>query len=305
MLTDYKSKLSKTEISYIKTRKDGTEFLLYCSNCLEPGHNIHTCQERYKICVAGDSHTSVWGCAARYYINTDVVRVRIPGMTAQGLMNKNSDSKSSQKIMAAFKNCHKGNSRYLFIQIGQVDIDYVWYYRQLKYGNTLNFDDQIDKSINNLFTFLKDNININVKIIIHGVHLPPLNNKKMKHKLYQLFIDRSELTKECLDENLRLPSHKERTRMALKFNEKLGQRCKQFGYYFVEISSEIIDEKTGIVQDKYVKEYEHDIHLNPKPLIPVYHEKFKKLNLDFALEIEDVWNKLSVFKHNLRLRFVE
>ena len=51
----------------------------------------------------------------------------------------------------------------------------------MKYGNTLLFDDQINKSINNLFTFLKDVKHFdeqgNVKIILHGMHLPPLNDK--------------------------------------------------------------------------------------------------------------------------------
>ena len=311
---DYKSRLKPTEIENIKTRKDKTQFLTYCSNCLECGHNITNCNKRYKICVAGDSHTAFWGCAARYYINTDVVRIRISGMSAQGLINKNSHLKSSQKIINAFKNCHKGKSGLLFIQIGQVDIDYVWYYRQMKYKNTLKFEDQIEKSINNLFSFLIDNELLNengntktdlnnVQIIIHGVHLPPLNNNNMKQKLYGHFINRSELTKEYLDQYLKLPSHQERTKMAMRFNEILMNKCKEFECLFVQVSSEIIDEKTGIVQEKYIKKDEIDIHLDPKSLIPIYHKKFKEMKLDFALEIEEIWRKLPIFKHDLRERF--
>ena len=70
-------------------------------------------------------------------------------------------------------------------------------------------------------------------------------------------------------------------------------------------NGEIIDQGTGIVHEKYMKKNEIDIHLDPKSLIPVYHKKFKKMKLDFALEIEDVWSKLPVFKQDLRQRFVE
>ena len=305
------SKLNELELSKIKTRKDKTSFLIFCSNCLQPGHVSSKCIDRYKVCVTGDSHTAFWGVAARFYINTDVVRIRIPGMSAQGLINKDSHLKSAEKIISAFTKCHNGNSGYLFIQIGQVDIDYVWYFRQMKYKNTLNFRDQIDKSIDNLFVFLRDNIlnstvkDQEVKIIVHGVHLPPLDNKDMRDKLYHHFMNRAGLTKEYLDEYLILPSHRERTQMALQFNKKLKQKCKGFGCLFVEISSEIIDEKTGIVQDKYVKQNEVDIHLDPKSLISIYHQKFKALNLDFAMKIDSKWKKLQAFQDQLRQRLSE
>eukprot|EP01084_Bolivina_argentea_P099880 179471_1 len=302
---DYSYKLTNNELPHVKHRKDNTKFIIYCSNCLSVGHASNKCNNRYKICVAGDSHTAYWGCANSHYINTDVVRIRIPGMSAQGLKNANSHLKSSNKIVSAFKNCHNGNTGYLFIQIGQVDIDYVWYFRQMKYKNTLNFDDQINKSINNLFAFLNDQIinNKNVKIIIHGVHLPPLNNENMKQKLYDHFINRANLTKEYLDETLVLPSHKQRTQMALKFNIVLKDKCEKFGCLFVEVSSEIIDENTGIVEDKFVKKNEIDIHLNPKALIPIYDKKFKEMKLDFALEIDAIWNKLHLFENELKHRF--
>ena len=127
----------------------------------------------------------------------------------------------------------------------------------------------------------------------------------MRDKLYHHFINRAGLTKEYLDEYLILPSHRERTQMALQFNEKLKQKCKEFECLFVEISSEIIDEKTGIVQRKYVKQNEVDIHLDPKSLIPIYHKKFKALNLDFAMEIDSKWKRLQEFQDQLRQRLSE
>ena len=91
---DYKSKLTEKELSHIKTRRDKSKFLVYCTNCHEPGHSQSRCDKRYKICVVGDSHTSFWRSAARYYLNTEVIRIQISGMSAQGLMNRNSHLKT-------------------------------------------------------------------------------------------------------------------------------------------------------------------------------------------------------------------
>ena len=62
------------------------------------------------------------------YINTDIARGQISGMPAQGLINKNSNLNSNQKIMATFKNCHTADSGYLFIQIGHVMTNEIWKY---------------------------------------------------------------------------------------------------------------------------------------------------------------------------------
>eukprot|EP01083_Nonionella_stella_P299428 1016847_1 len=142
-----------------------------------------------------------------------------------------------QKHSLWIQKCHDGNTGYLVIQIGQVDIDYVWYFRQMKYKNTLHFDDQIEMSINHLLSFLNDNVskhsNQNVKVIIHGVHPPPLSNEDMKQKLYHHFTNRGKLSKQYLDDNLVLPSHKERTQMALRFNKRLKQKCDECEGKFV------------------------------------------------------------------------
>eukprot|EP01083_Nonionella_stella_P133389 405524_1 len=305
----YIHKLTDMETSQIQTRKDNTSFLKYCANCLQPGHISGKCRNRFKLCVAGDSHTAFWGVASRFYINTKVARIRISGMSAQGLSNTKSHSQSSKSILSGFNKCHDGNTGYLVIQIGQVDIDYVWYFRQMKYKNTLHFDDQIEMSINHLLSFLNDNVskhsNQNVKVIIHGVHPPPLSNEDMKQKLYHHFTNRGKLSKQYLDDNLVLPSHKERTQMALRFNKRLKQKCDECEGKFVcvDISSEIVDRNTGIVDAKYLKKDEIDIHLNPKSLVPVYHTKFKALNLDFALQIDAIWNKVHQFESDLKQRF--
>merc|ERR1712228_642716 len=194
--------------------------------------------------------------------------------------------------------------KYLMIQIGQVDVEYVWYYKQMKHCNTLCFDEhQIQISVNNLFKFLKDYFferMDNAKIVIHGIHLPPLNNKNMSDILYHHFMHRADLKKEYLDKNLILPSHQKRTKMAIRFNQRLKQKCKEFGCLFVDISTEILDEQTGVVRNEFVEENEIDIHLKEEALIPIYAKQYKALNLDFAKEIESKWQKLEVFEAELQ-----
>ena len=175
----------------------------------------------------------------------------------------------------------------------------------MKYGNNLNFEvDQIEKSVNNLFIFLNDNILNNkkimdkiIKIVINGIYLPPLNNKDMKDILYHHFMKGGDLTKQYLDKNLILPQHEETTKIAVMFNKKLKQKCNQCDeIMFVEIASKLIDKNTEIVDQKYVKTdtEKSDIHLNFKSLIPIYHKDLKQLNIKFAMEIDSIWDKLKL-----------
>merc|ERR1712048_526849 len=116
-------------------------------------------------------------------------------------------------------------------------------------------------------------------------------------------MNRSHLTKKYLDERLVLPSHQARSQMAMEFNRKLKEKCEEMdGIYFIEIASEIMDEKTEIVQQKFVKQKEKDIHLEPNSLIPIYHEKLKELGLDFAIEIDAKWDALHRFERELKQR---
>ena len=112
------AKLSKQEQSHIQTRRDKTRFLRFCSNCLQPGHASTRCLKRHKICVAGDSHTSLWTSCARFYVNTHVVRKRISGMSAHGLSNAHSKSQAAKRIVAALRSCCLRSARSTWTMCG-------------------------------------------------------------------------------------------------------------------------------------------------------------------------------------------
>lgn len=370
------------ESTFIRTRRDRSQFLIYCCNCFEPGHTSGKCNNRYKISVIGDSHTAVWGRALHFYVNSHVIRCRIAGMSAQGLTNKESQLQSAQKICKTLNKCHSGNTQFIFIQIGQVDVDFVWYYRQINYilkqqneskdnkndntndntndnandndNDNINkqeekpsFKDQIERSTDRLFDFLEnvllkqdlplfrpvnnngdgdnemkqENSNdVREKIIIHGIHLPPLNTKQMKIVLQKHFIERSKMDKTIAEsffhqenkENINdndcsigiIPSHVERTQMAFDFNRVLKEKAIKFGYRYVDVCNEIYDKQSGTVKNEYIKtECDTDIHLNPDKLVPIYHSKFKQMQLPFATEIEHNFELLNKFELSLQNRF--
>ena len=80
----------------ITSNSNNLEFS-YCINCLSSGHISSFCEKRDKVYVIGDSHTALWFDAERFYINTDVKRIKLPGISAQGLINKESHLQSIKK----------------------------------------------------------------------------------------------------------------------------------------------------------------------------------------------------------------
>ena len=313
-INDYNiSKLSDMELSHIQTRKDNTSFLVYCTNCLLPGHPSTKCKQLYNICVIGDSHTQIWNELQKLYINSSIIKCRIPGMSSQGLTNNNSYLQSSKKINSMLNKCHQGIIQYLFVQVGQVDTDFVYYFKLIKNKQKHDikiFINQAYKSINNLFLFLeillKNNkeiskLNKKKNIIIHGIHLPTLNNQKMKIVLYNNFMDKCKMDKKDIDQYFSLPNHVERTKMALVYNKILQQTCNQLGYGFMDITSNILDLNTKIVSSKYVNNINvKDVHLDSKSIVPVYHDIMKKITINFALEIDDHNIKIIEFYEKLQ-----
>ena len=173
-------------------------------------------------------------------------------------------------------------------------------------GNTLYFEDYASRSVANLFTFLKDKElrkgMENVEIIVQGIHPSPLDAEQMKWKLKKHFAHKSTLDREYVDKMLMVTTHRERTRMAKLYNTMLERECKRNNVHFVEVLTDTVDGETGIVNERFVKS-KTDVHLDSEALIPIYHRKFKEMNLEFARNIDSVWDNARKYRSELKDRF--
>ena len=117
-------------VPHIQTRRDGSRFLQECGGCGAAGHLWSTCPRRHKICVVGDSHTSVWSVLQERYRRAYVLRTRVGGMSAYGLANASSRSQAANRIRRALT--HIPGVRWLVVVAGQVDVDFLFHYRCLR-----------------------------------------------------------------------------------------------------------------------------------------------------------------------------
>ena len=110
-----------------------------------------------KILCCGDSHTRVFNyCNSRQ--NEFVFDVCVvSGATAQGAVNPNS---KTDALNIFEKKINSTRADKILIMLGEVDCGFVIWVRSKRYN--ISIDDQINISVNNLFTFLRRNINLNV-----------------------------------------------------------------------------------------------------------------------------------------------
>ena len=200
-----------------------------------------------KILCCGDSHTRVFDyCNSRQ--NEFVFDVcEVGGATAQGVVNPNSKTDA----LAIFeKKINSTRADKILIMLGEVDCGFVIWVRSNRYN--ISIDDQINNSVNNLFTFV-DNIiatkkYTNKDIIICGSILPTIKDNTDKKFLNGV---RSEVD----------VSQLERTKKTIEYNNLLKINCHKYGYNYIEIVNDILG-KDGIIRDEFLNSNSADHHLD-------------------------------------------
>lgn len=215
-----------------------------------------------KILCCGDSHSGVFSyCNGRQ--NKFVFDVCIvSGATAQGVVNPNSKT-DALKIYE--KKINSTRSDKILIMLGEVDCGFVIWVRSKKYN--ISIDDQINISVNNLFTFV-DNIiatknYTNKDIIICGSILPTIKDNTDKKKLAGA---RSEVD----------VSQLERTKKTIEYNNLLKINCHKYGYNYIEIVDDILG-KDGIVKDEFLNSNPNDHHLDNEKTYKLWLCKLKNV----------------------------
>jgi len=201
-----------------------------------------------KILVIGDSHTHVFNYINKNHQNIfDVIRV--DGATAQGAVNPNSKTNALNIFKRKLSNC-KGKYSYIIIVLGEVDCGFVIWYRAKKYNISVN--NQLNKSVTNLFNFIHNEVKryfSNDRIILLGSILPTIADNVNKKFLNGA---RSSVTN----------SQQQRTKLTLRYNNELKERCTKNGYNYIDITEETMNKKSGLVANKFKHEDKFNHHLS-------------------------------------------
>jgi len=215
-----------------------------------------------KILCCGDSHTDVFNyCNSRQ--NRFVFDVCIVGgATAIGAVNPNS---KTDALNIYEKKINSTRSDKILIMLGEVDCGFVIWVRCKRYN--ISIDDQINVSVNNLFTFV-DNIiatknYTNKDIIICGSILPTIKDNTDKKNLGGA---RSEVD----------VSQLERTKKTIEYNNLLKINCHKYGYNYIEIVDDILG-KDGIVKDEFLNSNPNDHHLDNEKTYKLWLCKLKNV----------------------------
>jgi hypothetical protein len=215
-----------------------------------------------KILCCGDSHAGVFNyCNSRQ--NNFVFDVRIVGgATAQGAVNPNS---KTDALNIFEKKINTTRADKILIMLGEVDCGFVIWVRSKRYN--ISIDEQINNSVNNLFTFV-DNIiatknYTNKDIIICGSILPTIKDSTDKRFLGGA---RSEVD----------VSQLERTKKTIDYNNLLKINCRKYGYNYIEIVNDILG-KDGIVKDEFLNSNPADHHLDNEKTYKLWLSKLKNI----------------------------
>ena len=190
------------------------------------------------ILVCGDSHSLVFEYSNDKQNTFNFHLCYVGGATAQGLVNPNSNTNA----LPIFAKKISENNLFdkILIVLGEVDCGFVIWVRSKRYN--ISIDEQIETCIHNLFNFI-ENVIIHKgyeksNIILAGAVLPTIKDNTDKKYLYGA---RSEVD----------VSQYDRTQKTLEYNLKLQNKCKIYGYKYIEITPTILGEN-GIVKDYYL-----------------------------------------------------
>lgn len=203
------------------------------------------------IIVCGDSHTRVFSYCNKQQNHFKFDVCEVGGATAQGAVNPNSKTNALGIFSTKLKNAPKADK--VLIMLGEVDCGFVIWVRSKRYN--IDVDEQLQTSINNLFHFIETRVlsygYLPKDIIITGVILPTIKDNTNKEYLQGA---RSEVD---VDQYTR-------TQKTLEYNDMLKTRCNDYGYHYIDITTNIMDEN-GLINDYYLSENHTDHHLsNPK-----------------------------------------
>lgn len=218
-------------------------------------------RDKQLMCI-GDSHIEVFNYIKKNNLIPGYkIEVKsVGGATAQGMVNPNSKTKA---LLIFKKYLEKINRQsWILIQLGEVDCGFVIWYRAEKYGLTI--EKQMETSLTNYFSFLKDLRSKGFKnIVILGAILPTIKDNQDWGKVANL---RKEIK----------ATLKERTCLTLRYNSYLKKFALQMKFHYIDITNYILNKKTGVINEIYLNEINTDHHLSNKLTAKLWINELRK-----------------------------
>ena len=202
------------------------------------------------ILVLGDSHCDVFNYCNQKQSKIHFEVVVVGGATAQGAVNPNSATNALILFKNKLKTTNPNEFHYIMIHLGEVDCGFVIWYRKEKYN--IRIEDQLKISTDNLFQFIHSEIVPYFepsKIIVNGSVLPTIQDNTDKNYLMGA---RSQVNASIQD----------RTQLTLQYNDQLKHFSFQYGYNYMDITADILDNVSNTVNTHYLNKNIYDHHLN-------------------------------------------
>ena len=189
--------------------------------------------------------------------------VKVPGASAQGIVNPHSKTHALNKFKEMLQK-KTNNYDKVLVMLGEVDCGFVIWYRTTKYE--ISIDEQLTISINNLFSFIENNLREfydPIDIVVIGSILPIIDDNTNKK-----FLGGQRATVKN--------SRDDRKNLTLKYNYILENKCVKLGYQYVDINNEVSTSIDGKVEEKYtISKFNH--HLKNETTYDIWIDKFVEL----------------------------
>jgi len=217
----------------------------------------------------GESNSRVFfGYLARHNpLKKTVFRVWwIRGATAYGLTNPNSRTRSLRFSERTVK--RMARDQYLLFIFGEADCTSFCWLRARSRDTSV--DEQLQQSLANYRRFLEMMMDKGFAgVLVCAVPFPankPVPMVRDSHP-YAMAAPQEE----------ELATRKEQTELTVKFNQGLRELCSgNQNLMFLDIEDELLDRKTGLVDERFLYRDREDHHLDPASLAPLWVAELKR-----------------------------
>lgn len=218
-----------------------------------------------RVLVLGDSHCGVFeysfdqGLLAPHFVNCEIVA----GATAYGLNGERSATQAWQKFDHAL--IRFSNSDVIVIMLGECDCSFALWVRsdRLKVAPESLIDDSLAGVRRLLDRIQSDPKHIGKKIVIAGAILPTISD------------DAAATQENILRRNVAV-SQFDRTRLVLAYNERLSLMAAELGLLYIELTEQILNPETGLVDLRFVARSD-DHHLSHPASGPLWSKRLLEL----------------------------
>lgn len=221
-----------------------------------------------ELIVIGDSHIQVFHtiAAALPFWSLDICEVG--GATAQGAVNPNSKT-NALSIFKKKLEITKIDSKYIVIQLGEVDCGFVIWYRARKYKESVR--QQLNFSVKNYRLFIEEVVmpKFQTERILISSAVPPTIHDNLDPKF--LNGARSEVK----------ASINQRTKLTFLYNEAIQKICLETGCQYINIFDHLISKETGIVDDRFRNEDPTDHHLSTRKTASTWIKEISKAMIEY------------------------